>query len=103
MVYIVAFSGAHTLGSCQQIRSGFTGSWTTDPYRWDNECYTNLLNPGMEREGLGWAPSVRRPILYAHYASGGHGAHTGRNFFPSVREYAADGRKFNHDFVFCLF
>jgi catalase (peroxidase I) len=41
---IVALSGAHTLGSCHYSRSGFNGPWTTQPLKFDNEYFTNLLN-----------------------------------------------------------
>jgi hypothetical protein len=40
---IVALSGAHTLGRCHAVRSGFDGPWTTHPLRFDNEYYVNLL------------------------------------------------------------
>jgi catalase (peroxidase I) len=40
---IVALSGAHTLGSCHKLRSGFDGPWTSNPLKFDNEYYKNLL------------------------------------------------------------
>jgi hypothetical protein len=40
---IVALSGAHTLGSCHSVRSGFDGPWTRNPLRFDNEYYRNLM------------------------------------------------------------
>lgn len=40
---IVALSGAHTVGSCHRLRSGFDGPWTTNPLSFDNEYYRQLL------------------------------------------------------------
>ena len=47
---IVALSGAHTLGRCHKERSGFEGSWTSNPLIFDNSYFTELL--GEEKEGL---------------------------------------------------
>lgn len=41
---IVALSGAHTLGSCHRLRSGFDGPWTHNPLQFDNEYFKNLLD-----------------------------------------------------------
>lgn len=41
---IVALSGAHTLGRCHVVRSGYDGPWTTNPLRFDNQYFRNLLN-----------------------------------------------------------
>jgi catalase (peroxidase I) len=41
---IVALSGAHTLGSCHRLRSGFDGPWTENPLSFDNTYFQNLLN-----------------------------------------------------------
>lgn len=46
---IVALSGAHTLGRCHVVRSGFDGPWTRNPLRFDNQYFRNLLN-------LEWVP-----------------------------------------------
>jgi catalase (peroxidase I) len=36
--------GAHTLGRCHRVRSGFDGPWTTKPLVFDNEYFTNILD-----------------------------------------------------------
>lgn len=41
---IVALSGAHTLGRCHLVRSGFDGPWTQNPLTFDNQYFKNLMN-----------------------------------------------------------
>jgi len=56
---IVALSGAHTLGSCHQTRSGFDGPWTHEPLKFDNSYFRNLLK-------YEWAPRQwDGPLQYA--------------------------------------
>merc|ERR1711935_952888 len=38
---IVCLIGAHTMGRCHKVRSGFDGPWTRNPLRFDNSYYTN--------------------------------------------------------------
>eukprot|EP01084_Bolivina_argentea_P246732 412866_1 len=40
---VVALSGAHTLGSCHDDRSGFDGPWTVDPFKFDNSYFKDLV------------------------------------------------------------
>ncbi|XP_047332097.1 L-ascorbate peroxidase 3-like [Impatiens glandulifera] len=47
---IVALSGGHTLGRAHPERSGFDGAWTSDPLKFDNSYYVELLKE--ESEGL---------------------------------------------------
>ncbi|GMN48720.1 hypothetical protein TIFTF001_017888 [Ficus carica] len=41
---IVALSGGHTLGRAHPERSGFDGPWTTEPLKFDNSYFVELLN-----------------------------------------------------------
>eukprot|EP01126_Amoeba_proteus_P057398 TRINITY_DN7302_c0_g2_i2.p1 TRINITY_DN7302_c0_g2~~TRINITY_DN7302_c0_g2_i2.p1 ORF type:complete len:344 (-),score=60.72 TRINITY_DN7302_c0_g2_i2:206-1237(-) len=40
---IVCLSGAHTLGRCHRVRSGYDGPWTKNPLKFDNLYFKNLL------------------------------------------------------------
>ena len=40
---IVALSGAHSLGRCHKVRSGFDGPWTSNPLKFDAEYFRNLM------------------------------------------------------------
>ena len=48
---IVALSGAHTLGRCHKVRSGFDGPWTSNPLKFDGEYFRNLM-------AKDWVPRV---------------------------------------------
>ncbi|KAK9007517.1 hypothetical protein V6N11_074437 [Hibiscus sabdariffa] len=47
---IVALSGGHTLGRAHPERSGFDGPWTSEPLKFDNSYFVELLKG--ESEGL---------------------------------------------------
>ncbi|RZC87134.1 hypothetical protein C5167_042067 [Papaver somniferum] len=47
---IVALSGAHTLGRAHPERSGFGGAWTSEPLKFDNSYFVELLKG--ETDGL---------------------------------------------------
>eukprot|EP00013_Stygamoeba_regulata_P025336 CAMPEP_0177653890 /NCGR_PEP_ID=MMETSP0447-20121125/13992_1 /TAXON_ID=0 /ORGANISM="Stygamoeba regulata, Strain BSH-02190019" /LENGTH=405 /DNA_ID=CAMNT_0019157407 /DNA_START=54 /DNA_END=1271 /DNA_ORIENTATION=- len=40
---MVALIGAHTLGRCHRVRSGFDGPWTRNPLKFDNAFFRNLM------------------------------------------------------------
>ncbi|KAL8532094.1 hypothetical protein ACS0TY_008636 [Phlomoides rotata] len=40
---IVALSGGHTLGKAHRERSGFEGPWTSNPLKFDNSYFVELL------------------------------------------------------------
>ena len=60
----VALVGAHTLGRCHIVRSGYDGKWTTNPLKFDNEYFRNLLN-------LTWRPrNWNGPLQYEDAETG---------------------------------
>merc|ERR1712146_832032 len=46
--FVALQGGGHSLGSMHSTRSGYTGSWTSNPLRLDNEYFKNLLNEKWE-------------------------------------------------------
>lgn len=99
---IVALSGAHTLGRCHLSRSGFDGPWTTNPLKFDNEYFRNLIN-------LEWKESDRTGpggnLQYEDVATGklmmlptDLALKTDPVFAPIALEYANDQDLFFKDF-----
>lgn len=96
---IVALSGAHTLGRCHMVRSGFDGPWTSNPLKFDNEYFTNLLNKKWkQREWDG-------PEQYADEETGelmmlptDIALIDDESFRPHVERYAANEEEFFKDF-----
>jgi Peroxidase/Ankyrin repeats (3 copies) len=97
---IVALSGAHTVGSCHKLRSGFDGPWTTNPLKFDNEYFKVLLertwikkpesNPEqfMDQE-TGKLMMLPTDMCLIH----------DEGFLPHVKAYAADESLFFRDFA----
>jgi len=96
---IVVLSGAHTLGSCHESRSGFEGPWTTQPLKFDNEYFKNILEIDWKvREWDGpkqyTDPSGKLMMLPTDME-----LKTDPGFLPYVKEYAADEELFRKDFA----
>jgi len=96
---IVALSGGHTVGRCHFTRSGFDGAWTTQPLKFDNEYFRNLVqkrwvqrkwkgNLQYTDEETGSLTMLPTDIALIEDA----------NFRPIVDEYAADQKAFFRDF-----
>jgi len=96
---IVALSGAHTVGRCHKVRSGYDGPWTRKPLKFDNEYFVNLMT-------LEWKPREwDGPLQYTDVASESltmlptdMALRTDPAFKVIVREYADDQAAFFRDF-----
>ena len=96
---IVALSGAHTVGRCHKVRSGYDGAWTRKPLKFDNEYFVNLMN-------LEWKPRKwDGPLQYTDVETEtltmlptDMAIRTDPSFRAIAREYADDQAVFFRDF-----
>jgi len=97
---IVALSGAHTVGRCHKVRSGYDGPWTRRPLKFDNEYYVNLMT-------LEWKPREwDGPMQYTDVATESltmlptdMALRTDPAFRAIAQEYADDQAAFFRDFA----
>lgn len=94
---IVALSGAHTVGKAHPERSGFEGPWTSNPYKFDNDFFVELLKgywtqkPGTQQFEDPTKKLMMLPSDLALIEDPG--------FRPIVEEYAKDQSSFFKDFA----
>ncbi|KMT09584.1 hypothetical protein BVRB_6g130400 [Beta vulgaris subsp. vulgaris] len=81
---IVALSGGHTLGKAHKDRSGFEGPWTSNPLKFDNSYFVELLKG--EQWGLLKLPTDKVLTQDPH-------------FRPYVHLYAKDEDAFFKDYA----
>jgi len=100
---IVALSGAHTLGRCHLVRSGYDGPWTRNPLKFDNAFFKNLIF--MEWRPRKW----EGPLQFEDVDTGDlmmlptdMALKTDPQFRVFAELYAKDEPKFFNDFSFAF-
>lgn len=96
---IVVLSGAHTLGSCHESRSGFDGPWTTEPLKFDNEYFKNILEIEWTERVWDGPKQYTDPTGKLMMLPTDMVLKTDPDFLPYVKEYAADEQLFFKDFA----
>lgn len=100
---IVALSGAHTVGSCHRLRSGFDGPWTSNPLKFDNEYFRNLLEktwviqPNSDPQQYMDAETGKLMMLPTDMC-----LIEDKNFLEIVKVYASDEKQFFEDFSYAF-
>mmetsp|Transcript_24610 Transcript_24610/g.45858 ORF Transcript_24610/g.45858 Transcript_24610/m.45858 type:complete len:376 (+) Transcript_24610:65-1192(+) len=105
--HIVALFGAHSVGSCHENASGYSGTWTTDETTFSNEYFRLLLEEkwthkkthnGKKPQGREFQNAAGTLTMLPVDVALIHDP----LFRASVEEYAADQKAFFEDFAYAF-